>query len=252
MEFLKNHPFAVKAHFERSLVLSFAIPKEELAPLIPPCLELDTFQNKWAFLTIALVQTTALRPKGFPSILGNNFFLIGYRLFVKYTTNKGKKLRGLYILKSETDSKKMEYLGNLFTHYNYNTVDIEQKIINQNLQIVSHKSKFTINVDLANVPSELPLLSPFKDWKEARRFAGPLPYTFNYNEKENSVLIIEGKRENWVPQPIQVDSYTIEFIKELGFSKAILANAFLVTNIPYEWKKGKKEIWKQSANHSKA
>ncbi len=107
MEFLKNHPFAVQAYFEHSIVLSFAVPKEELEPLIPACLELDTFQDKWAFVTLAMVQTKSLRPKGFPKILGNDFFLLGYRIFVKYQTNKGKRLRGLYILKSETDSKKM-------------------------------------------------------------------------------------------------------------------------------------------------
>ena len=122
--FLKNHPFAVEAFFESSLILSFAIPKEELQHLIPPCLELDTFNNTWAFIAVAMVQTKELRPKGFPKILGNNFFLIGYRIFVRYTNTAGKRLRGLYILKSATDKKKMEFLGNIFTHYNYTTTNI--------------------------------------------------------------------------------------------------------------------------------
>jgi hypothetical protein len=49
--------------------------------------------------------------KGIPKMLGNNFFLIGYRVFVRYTNAAGKRLRGLYILKSETDKKKMEFFG---------------------------------------------------------------------------------------------------------------------------------------------
>jgi uncharacterized protein YqjF (DUF2071 family) len=130
LSFLKNHPFAVEAFFESSLVLTFAVPKEQLQNLIPECLQLDTFQDKWAFVAVAMVQTTDLRPKAFPKFMGNNFFLIGYRVFVRYTSNKGKNLRGLYILKSETDKKKMEFMGNIFTHYNYTTTDIEQ--INQN------------------------------------------------------------------------------------------------------------------------
>jgi hypothetical protein len=32
-------------------------------------------------------------------MMGNNFFLIGYRIFVRYTNNAGKSLLGLYILK---------------------------------------------------------------------------------------------------------------------------------------------------------
>lgn len=90
ISFLKNHPFAVETHFESSIVLTFAIPKEELQDFIPECLELDTFQDKWAFLAVAMVQTKELRPKGFPKFLGNNFFLIGYRVFVRYTNNAEK------------------------------------------------------------------------------------------------------------------------------------------------------------------
>lgn len=124
--FLKNQPFAVEAFFEYSLVFTFAVPKEQLQHLIPKCLELDTFNAKWAFLAVAMVQTKGLRPKGFPKLFGNVFFLIGYRVFVRYTSNAGKTLRGLYILKSETDKRKMEFFGNIFTHYNYTTTDIQQ------------------------------------------------------------------------------------------------------------------------------
>src|SRR5262245_59454585 len=98
LAFLKNHPFAVEAFFDRSLVLTFAIPKEQVQPLIPELLQLDTFDDKWAFIAVAMVQTRSLRPKGFPKILGNDFFLIGYRVFVRYTNRAGKNLRGLYIL----------------------------------------------------------------------------------------------------------------------------------------------------------
>lgn len=142
--FLKNHPFAVEAFFDTSLVLTFAVPKEQLQSLIPVWLELDIFNDKWAFLAIAMVQTRALRPKGFPKVLGNDFFLIGYRVFVRFKTNKGKTLRGLYILKSETDKKKMEFFGNIFTHYNYTTTDIHRKNENGIVEINSVKSDFKL------------------------------------------------------------------------------------------------------------
>lgn len=111
LSFLKNHPFAVEAFFKYSMVLTFAFPKEELQHLIPECLTLDTLNDKWAFIAVALVQTKDLRPKGFPNFAGHDFLLIGYRIFVKYTNNAGKKFRGLYILKSETDKKIMEIFG---------------------------------------------------------------------------------------------------------------------------------------------
>ena len=244
LSFLKNHPFAVEAYFESSLVLTFAVPKEQLQQLIPECLQLDTFQDKWAFVAVAMVQTKDLRPKGFPKFMGNDFFLIGYRVFVRYTNKSGKNLRGLYILKSETDKKKMEFMGNIFTHYNYTTTDIRQ-FENENIkEISSNNSKVKITLDKIATEIPLPKQSPFSDWKEARRYAGPLPFTFTYNEKTKEVLIIEGVRQNWTPDPVQVLDYNFDFLNALKLENPLLANAFVIKNIPYYWKKGKIEQWK--------
>jgi Uncharacterized conserved protein (COG2071) len=259
--FLKNHPFAVEAFFESSFILTFAIPKEDLRQMIPECLVLDTFNDKWAFVAVAMVQTKALRPKGFPKIFGNNFFLIGYRIFVRYTNTAGRKLRGLYILQSETDKKRMGFLGNIFTHYNYKTTDIIQlknssdgagnvtgKNINSPVQenivtIKSIQSKFEVVIKTANEEVSLPPDSPFTNWKEARKFAGPLPFTFTFNPATKEVLIIEGVRQHWQPAPAEVISYHIPFLDSFNSTNIQLANAFVIQNIPYYWKKGKKEKW---------
>ena len=241
LSFLKNHPFAVEAFFESSLVLTFAVPKEQLVSLIPECLQLDTFNDKWAFIAIAMVQTKDLRPKGFPKFMGNDFFLIGYRVFVRHTNNAGKNLRGLYILKSETNKKKMEFMGNIFTHYNYTTTDIIQKEEIGSKEISSTNSKFTVTISTIDEVLSLPQNSPFSDWKEARRFAGPLPFTFTYNSSAKKVLIIEGVRQNWTPAPVKIIAYDFAFLNSLQLENPILANAFIIKNIPYYWKKGKIE-----------
>lgn len=251
MGYLQNHPFSVKAYFKSSIVLTFAVPKQEIQHLIPECLELDTFNDHWAFIAVALVDTTQLRPKGFPSFLGNNFKLIGYRILVRYINNKGKRLRGLYILKSETDKKKMEYLGSIFTKYNYATTDILISDAEDTTTITSKKSNIHIAIDRSLANISLPEHSPFADWKEARRFAGPLPFTFTYNKETNEVLIIEGVRENWTPRPLKISQYAIGFIENLGLKQIVLANAFEVKDIPYYWKKGIIEKWKPSANPTK-
>lgn len=244
LDFLKNHPFAVNAFFEKSIVLTFAVPKEELQLFLPEFLELNTFKGTWAFIAVAMVQTTGLRPAGFPKLLGNDFFLIGYRIFVTYKNNAGKKLRGLYILKSETDKKKMQILGNIFTHYKYTTTDITQTVSFDRTTIESKKSKFKIEITESDADIALPKNSPFSDWKEARRFAGPLPFTFTTHSEKKNILIIEGIRENWIPQPLDVTYYEFAFLNALPFKNIVLANAFIIKNIPYHWKKGRKETWK--------
>lgn len=243
LSFLKNHPFGVEAFFESSLVLTFATPQENLKHLLPECLSLDCLQHKWAFLAIAMVQTKNLRPKGFPKFLGNDFILIGYRIFVRYTTSAGKNLRGLYILKSETDSKKMELLGNTFTHYNYTTTDIHLSDEGHSKKISSDKSNFSVSINKQRQNISLPITSPFAHWKEARRYAGPLPFTFTFLQKTNEVLLIEGVRQHWTPMPVEVIKYSFEFLNQLNLSKVVLANAFEIHNIPYYWKKGKLDKW---------
>jgi len=245
MSTLKNHPFAVEAFFDKSTVLTYAFPKEALENLLPTSLSLDLFQDKWAFVAIALVQTTGLRPKGFPAFMGNDFYLIGYRIFVQYKDTRGKRLRGLYILKSEKDSKKMEIMGNIFTHYNYTTTDIlDQTQEDGSREISSIQSKFAIVINSVQDEVALPPHSPFQDWKEARRFAGPLPFTFTVDEAKKETLIIEGVRENWTPKAIEVSEDQVDFIEQLTEEKGILANAFEISNIPYYWKKGRVDPWK--------
>ena len=71
------------------------------------------------FLAVGLVETRELRPQFLPKACGMDFSLAGYRILVRYRTAQGRSLRGLRILRSDTDRRPMEILGNLFTHYRY-------------------------------------------------------------------------------------------------------------------------------------
>jgi hypothetical protein len=139
----------------------------------------------------------------------------------------------------------MEFLGNKFTQYNYTTTDIHQKRQGETVEISSNKSDFNIRFNNSGEGNiSLPVNSPFTDWKEARRFAGPLPFTFTYNPATKKVLIIEGVRENWKPAPVKIIDYRFAFIDRMKLDNIRLANAFIIRNIPYYWKKGKIEQWK--------
>lgn len=240
---LKDHPFAVEAHFNRSVVFTFAVPKAELEPFLPECLELDTFNDTFGFIAVAMVDTRDLRPKGTPRILGNDFMLIGYRIFVRFRNSRGKRLRGLYILKSETNKKKMEFFGNVFTHYNYTTTDISFVDEGKTTRVSSEASNFEAVFSNSDEEVPLPKSSPFSNWKEARRFAGPLPFTFTYNSEKKEILIIEGVRTNWKPRPLEVKHHRFKFIDDLKLNEVNLANAFEIVDVPYYWKKGVKEVW---------
>jgi len=236
--FFKSQPFAVRAHFDFSLVLTFSIPKDQAIKRLPAPLLPDTFDEKHAFLAIAIVKCNGLRPVFFPAFLGQDFYLTGYRIFSKYININNKRLRGLYILQSQTDKELMKYLGKIFTRYQYRTSDVSLEYKNNIGYIRSELSDMEIIFREKGEEIVLPDGSVFPSWKEARRFAGPLPFTFSVDQLKNEILIIEGVRENWNPEPVEILNYKIPYLH--GFD-AQLASAFMVKNVPYSWKKGKIE-----------
>lgn len=240
---MRNNPFPIEAWFEKSLTLTFAVPIAEVAARLPAFLEADTFQERWAFLAVAMVDTRALRPQGFPRCFGRDFFLIGYRYFVRYRDLHGRNLRGLYILRSETNRRSMEWLGNRLTPYRYVRAGITMKQADGHFSVES-SSGLSASAAGGEAPGScLPESSPFADDREARRFCGPMPFTFSHDLRRGQVLIVEGIRSNWHPQLVRVDRCSVPFLAELGHGDARLASAFLLQKIPYAWKRGRSEPW---------
>jgi hypothetical protein len=239
----QRHPVPVKAWLRHSLVLTYAFPESVLRPLLPPGLELDTFKGL-GFLAIAMVQTEGLRPEFMPSWTGQNFFLAGYRIFTRYRTAQGRTLRGLRILRSDTNRRLMVLAGNRLTHYQYRFARVTWQETPRELEIkVSTpraEADLDITVFLNDSPASLPADSPFPDHRTARLFAGPLPFTFDYERETHSIVLIEGERDRWSPKPVDVAVRKATFFNQTTFkgSEPVLANAFLVSGIPYRWKRG--------------
>ena len=70
-----------------------------------------------------------------------------------------------------------------------------------------------------------------------------MPFTFSYDPTSQDVVIVEGIRNSWTPDPLTIIKSEIPFIDQLGLNNLVLANAFSVQNIPYKWKRGKVEKW---------
>ncbi len=247
---LRRHPFAVEAHFDWTLVLTYAFPAATLRPLLPPGLTLDEHEGQ-GFVAVALVQTRGLRPAGWPAALGQDFFLTGYRIFARHRTAAGRTLRGLRILRSDTDRRRMVWSGNLLTHYGYRLARITQKRAGDQLRLAVRtpggRADLSLRADLrGDAEHPLPPGSPFADWHTARRFAGPLPYTFDYEPETHAIIRIEGVRREWHPRPVTVRVEQAAFFDRAPFARAgaaspTLASAFYVEDIPYRWERGIRE-----------
>lgn len=240
---LRRHPLPVTAWFRHVLVLTYAVPHNVVRPLLPPGLTADTY-GEFGFVAIAMVQTQSLRPTFLPAAFGRDFFLSGYRVFARYRQPSGRTLRGLRILRSDTDSRLMVFAGNLLTHYNYRPAAVSLREDEERLRIEittpDGAADLCVVADLASCPAPLPAGSPFKSMTDARRFAGPLPFTFDYERETHSLVLIEGVRLRWNPQPVRVEVLRNEFFAQPFWRgvRPILANAFHLSGVPYLWKRG--------------
>jgi hypothetical protein len=242
---LQRHPFGVVAFFRWSLVLTYSVPAAAARALVPEPLVLDTYEahEPCALLAIALVQTEGLRPRGLPRIFGRDFFLSGYRVFTRLERPGKQPLRGLRILRSDTDRRSMVALGNLFTHYGYRLARVhvtrEDSLLRIGVQTPNQEADLDVEADVSDC-SELPEDSPFRSLEDARAFAGPLPYTFDIDQKTGKVLVVRGLRRAWNPRPVRVRRHVSTFLAQAPFASDAprLANAFFVENVPYAWKPG--------------
>jgi hypothetical protein len=241
LERLRRHPLPIAAHFRHSIVLTYAFPREALSGLLPPGLVLDT-HRELGFAAVTLVQTEQLRPAFVPARLGQSFFLSGYRIFVRRAGQRS--LRGLYILRSDTDRRSMVVFGNLFTRYGYRLADVSvtERPGELEIDVLTPDAEADLHVvaDLDSRPAPLPEGSPFATLDEARRFAGPLPHTFDYEPSTGSLVVVRATRTAWEPQPVTVEVRRATFFDRspLTAAEPRLANAFHVGGIDYRWERG--------------
>lgn len=265
---IKRHPIAIETHFEFVFVMTYALPREILAPLLPPGLTLDCHTD-YGFVAAATVQTRNMRAKAGPRFLSQDFFLVGYRIFTRYKTAEGRNLRGLYILRSDTDRQILVFGGNIFTHYLYHHARVGIDRTEHEKLVLSVKSddgigSMSVNVNLGETPEKagtpaeetakderehpedgeatgvLPPGSIFTSVRDAMKFAGPLPFTFSWEKETGSIIRVEGVRQRWRPRAVQAEVQQLSFLQQAPFNQCspILCSAFYMEDIPYYWKAG--------------
>jgi hypothetical protein len=358
LQALRRHPLPMRTRFGHSLVLTYALPTTVLEPLLPPGLALDTYTapdgTTHGFVAVGIVSTLGLRPAPLPAGLGLDAVLTGYRIFTTFPTPAGRTMRGLYILRSDTQRAAVATAGNLLTRYRYHLARVRLTLDGATLTATVDSrdggADLTVTADLASRPAPLPPGSPFgtatadpssrpgplppslpgspsatattattattadpasrpaplppgppgppgppfdaadssfdaerpfgagspsartcsegsarrdslpgtvhhprKSISEsvtrqsrsvgdgaARRFAGPLPYTFDYEVATKSIVVVKAHRTAWTPEPVAVHVTRQTFLERGPFAGTtpVLAQAFHVADLEYGWHRG--------------
>lgn len=249
---LQRHPLALDVHFHHSLVLTWAVPPEAVADVLVPGLALDTHVDgsgrEWAFVAAALVELEDLRPHGVPPSLGGpRMVMVGYRVFTALQLpgsgprmTRGRTLRGLRIVASQSTGWASVLGANLTTRYHYRKVDARVGSDGEELRFAVTSDDGTADLDVtAHLGQErLPAGSVFADARTARRFAGPLPYTFSPDPE--GVVVVRSRRDSWQPRAVAVDVARATFLEHgrLAGVECRLSNAFHVADVDYGWRAG--------------
>jgi hypothetical protein len=137
--------------------------------------------------------------------------------------------------------------GNRLTRYGYRMAEFDYRAQNRMLHLevktASPEADVQLTADISNLSAALPETSPFADVETARRFAGPLQFTFDYDSDSNSIVVVEGRRSNWQPQPVFVRVERMTFFRAAPFKgyRPLLASAFYLSDVPYRWERGRRE-----------
>jgi len=228
---LIRHAFPVVAHFDWAVAVTFAAPRGNLERLVAPGLTLDA-DGPNGFLAAACVATRGLRPAGLPRVFGTDFFLAGYRIFTRFMSEEGEQYRGLQILGSETDRWPMVAAGRLLTHYGYRHCRVRVERTEERIAISTSSG---LEIEALAHSSALPPESVFGTWDEARRYAGPAPYTFA--AEDGRIVCVRGARTNWKPRPIGLVRARAPLLETLAGTTLTPAAAFLVENVDYRWER---------------
>jgi hypothetical protein len=130
------------------------------------------------------------------------------------------------------------------TSYRYRYVNVKIQKTGQDTRVETSLADGNPTLDVtfesSSETAALPEGSPFGDWQTARRFAGPMPFTFSA-EDDGTFMVIEGSRQDWVPRPVAVKKWEVSLFDEtpLRETEPILANAFAVEGVSYRWEKGR-------------
>jgi uncharacterized protein YqjF (DUF2071 family) len=237
-------PFEANTVWAEAVCLNLALDPAALRPLVPAAFDLDLYRGR------AFVSLTASRLKDFgvgvvPAALRMNFYQATYRAHVTYTDFRGRKMRGCYFVRSETNSAVMSLAANLlpeFRAHRCSTYPILMARKGGHLLLTVDSGedpagKVVVLLDAARPLAGMPAGSCFPSVKEAYAFLVDFYDAFSYDPGANEVFLLRIERGDWDIQVVEPVDYYLGYVSAgpLPAGSAALDSAFYFRDVPYRW-----------------
>jgi hypothetical protein len=237
-------PFAANTIWEHAICVNVRVQPAALRPLIPTQFELD-LHDGWAYVSL-----TASRLKDFgagriPQVLRRNFYQATYRAHVVFTDFRGRRTRGCYFVRSETNSQVMSLVANLLPEFKAHHCATYPILMARNgdhllLSVDSGDDpagKVVLVLDAARPLDRMPDGSRFRSINEAYDFIVDFHDAFSFDAGTNEVFILRIERGDWNILVLEPLDHYLGYFSAGPFAAgaAELDSVFYFRDTPYRW-----------------
>jgi uncharacterized protein YqjF (DUF2071 family) len=237
-------PFATNTVWAEAVCVNYRLDPPALRPLVPEVFDLDLHAGR------AFVSLTASRLKDFgvgwlPAALRMNFYQSTYRAHVTYTDFRGRRLRGCYFVRSETNSRLMSLTANLlpeFRAHHCGTYPILMARQGDHLVVTVDSApdptgKVVLVLDTGRPLAGMPPGSVFGSPAAAYDFLVEFYDAFSYAPESQEVFLLQIERGPWHVQVVEPVDYYFGYFSDGPFppGSAVLDSVFYFRNTPYRW-----------------
>jgi len=215
-------------------VLVYRTPAPSVAGLVPEGFDLNT-RNGYAFWNIAISQVEALRPWGLPPWGGFDCAIVTCGLSVSTQTRTGKKMRGLYPVRSDADPRFLWFLGNEFLSFQTHraTIEFEQK---------GHRLIVTVDSqedDQGHAYLSVDLERPVSMTLESAHFPVHPGILMSHDKWLSRIHFTEMIHDLLFPwNPVHIQEARWNLFRDLDQEQAVLETAFRIEPAEFTWRVG--------------
>jgi hypothetical protein len=237
-------PFDANTVWAEAVAVNYRLDPAALRPLVPAVFDLDLYAGK------AFVSLTASRLKDFgvgrlPAALRMNFYQATYRAHVTYTDFRGRRLRGCYFVRSETNSRLMSLTANLLPEFRAHHCGTYPIVMaRQDGQLVltvdsgaDPAGKVVLVLDTGRPRADMPGTSVFPSVGAAYDFLVDFYDAFAFAPDSGEVFLLRIERGPWHIQVVEPVDYYLGYFSDGAFppGSAALDSIFYFRDVPYRW-----------------
>lgn len=202
---------------------------DQLQEFVCPGVVVDVVGGR-GHVAVAFVDQRDFRPRFLPRFLSYDFFMVEYLAFVTFQSSDGRRMRGLYLIRSETPSSFACIASRVFSHYNFRKIDLNITETETTKRFTSTKAGIDVSIKLDDQQSD------GHSWENYYELSKPRSFNFQHLARSGATLVIRGVLKGWAPQPAKVVRCHMDTVTSLGIRFDSPPHAIHVSEVDYLWR----------------